>query len=174
MASGLRGLRAVSKCVVEGPPTLAGSGRWLVRLSLQIQAAGEFVPALTRWCMLVDQAYPGGPIELYPAAHEGIAVTFPHQERNEPDDDGRGWRRGKLCLDSPFRVDRHATVVRDPFGDAEARLRWHAERAVQWLEAAASGQLVAVGIPSSFLHARSGPSRRGSTAALFTMRRLHP
>jgi hypothetical protein len=37
--------------------------------------------------------------------------------------------------------------VRDPFGDAEARLRWHAERAVQWLEAAASGQLLAVGHP---------------------------
>jgi hypothetical protein len=38
-------------------------------------------------------------------------------------------------------------LARDPFGDAEARLHWHVERALKWLDAAATGTLLAPGDP---------------------------
>jgi hypothetical protein len=144
--TGLRSLATLHGCVVEDRPTPAGDG-WIVRLSLEAENADEFVPAKTRWCVRLDDAYPAGSIAFYPASVEGLAVTFPHQERNEADRDGRGYRGGKLCLDSPFRGERLRTAVRDPFGDAEGRLRWHVERALTWLDAAATGTLLAPGDP---------------------------
>lgn len=144
--TGLRNLATLHGCVIEDRPTPAGDG-WIVRLSLEADNADEFVPATTRWCVRLDDAYPAGSIAFYPASVEGLAVTFPHQERNEADRDGRGHRGGKLCLDSPFRGERLRTVARDPFGDAEARLRWHVERALTWLDAAATGTLLAPGDP---------------------------
>lgn len=146
--SALRSIEAVAGCVSEGPPTFAASARrWFLPLTLRIGNAGAFVPAVTRWCVGIDQAYPSGSIEFFPAARDGITATFPHQERNEPEAHGHDWRRGKLCLDSPFRGERHRAAVRDPFGDAEARLRWHVQRALQWLDAAARGALLAPGDP---------------------------
>lgn len=142
----LRNLTALRGCVVEDRPALAALG-WIVWLSLEAESAGAFVPTRTRWCVQLDRSYPAGSIAFYPASIGGLAVTFPHQERNEPDRDGRGYRSGKLCLDSPFRGDRLRTLVRDPFGDADNRLRWHVERALKWLEAAATGTLLAPGDP---------------------------
>jgi hypothetical protein len=142
----LRSLVGVQGCVVEGRPTF-GAPVWTVHLMLAAKSAGPFVPATTHWRVKLDSAYPAGAIGFYPAPVGGLAVTFPHQERNEPDRDGRGYRSGKLCLDSPFRGERIRTVSRDPFGDAEARLRWHVERALEWLDAAAMGTLLAHGDP---------------------------
>lgn len=145
---GLRRVRLLSACEVEGAPKFdASSKRWIVTMSLKIERSGEFVGTRTRWCVLVDGTYPYGAVAFYPATEAGLTVTFPHQERNHVDRERRGWRGGKLCLDSPFRGERRPTSARDPVGDAEARLRWHVERALDWLDAAARNQLLAVGDP---------------------------
>ena len=97
----LRSLTGLRGCVVEGRPALAAPG-WIVCLSLEAENAGALVPTTTRWCVQLDRTYPASSIGFYPASIGGLAVTFPHQERNEADRDGRGYRSGKLCLDSPF------------------------------------------------------------------------
>ena len=76
-----------------------------------------------------------------------MTATFPHQSRNVPCRDRLAWREGRLCLDTPLGGERRVVVVRDPVGDADQRLRWHAERALEWLHRAANDQLLAVGDP---------------------------
>jgi len=144
----LRGLRGVTACIVEdGPKFHAGNKRWVITLSLQREVGAPFVGKSTRWCVLLDEIYPFGRVLFYPASDGGLKATFPHQDRNTPDRHGQGWRGGKLCLDTPFAGERRVTVVRDPVGDAETRLRWHVERAIEWLRRAASNRLLAPGDP---------------------------
>ncbi|WP_437999683.1 ThiF family adenylyltransferase [Sorangium sp. So ce185] len=116
--------------------------------------------------MLIDEIYPSGSIAFYPAAEGGLTSTFPHQERNAADRQRRGWRDGKLCLDAPFGGERRPTVVRDPIGDADARLRWHVERALHWLQRAADGQLLATGDPFEL------PALRHTTARAWLRQRV--
>lgn len=145
---GLRCIRSLPACEVEGEPRFnAAAKRWIVEMSLRIEHTGPFVGTSTKWCVLLDVTYPFGRVAFHPASDGGITVTFPHQERNAIDRECRGWRGGKLCLDSPFRGERRPTSARDPVGDAEARLRWHVERALDWLDSAAAGRLLATGDP---------------------------
>ncbi len=145
---GITRARAVGSCTIERAPTYDDkTKRWIVVIWLQIERAGTFVSTLTKWCVLIDETYPYGGIGFYPAAEGGITSTFPHQARNILDGKEKGWRQGKLCLDSPFRGERLKTNARDPVGDADERLRWHVERALAWLRAAAKGKLLGDGDP---------------------------
>lgn len=143
---GLRGLRGIDACVVEDVPTFhADVKQWGVTFSLRREAGARFIGTSTRWYALIDEGYPFGGIAIHPATEGGIAATFPHQSRNTASREGRGWRGGKLCLDSPFGGERRLTLVRDPVGDADIRLRWHVDRALVWLDRAASDELLATG-----------------------------
>lgn len=145
---GLRGLRGVAACAVEdGPRFNEQVKRWVLTVTLRRDVGAEFVGAATQWCVLLDETYPFGRVSFYPGAKGGMTATFPHQSRNEPSRDRRGWREGRLCLDTPLGGERRVVVVRDPVGDADQRLRWHAERAVEWLHRAANDQLLAAGDP---------------------------
>ena len=145
---GLRCAQALSECKAEGAPRFdALAKRWIVTIILRIGSAGPFVGTSTKWRVLLEDTYPYGSISFYPSDEGGLTATFPHQERNHGDKDGRGWRGGKLCLDSPFRGERRPVAARDPVGDADARLRWHVERALDWLDSAAAGRLLAPGDP---------------------------
>ncbi len=148
IARGIRGLRAVAVCAVEdGPRFDEQAQRWVLTVTLRRDVGGEFVGISTRWCVLLDDTYPFGRVSFHPAAQGGMTATFPHQSRNAPGSDGRAWRAGRLCLDVPLSGERRAVVVRDPVGDADQRLRWHAERALEWLNRAARDQLLATGDP---------------------------
>jgi hypothetical protein len=145
---GLRGLCAVVACsVVDGPKFDEQAKRWVVRLLLRRDVGAEFIGVATLWCVLLDDSYPFGRVSFCPAAEGGLTATFPHQLRNAPNRDRRAWRDGRLCLDMPLGGERRVVVVRDPVGDADQRLRWHAERALEWLDRAANNQLVAAGDP---------------------------
>ncbi|MBL8601044.1 MAG: ThiF family adenylyltransferase [Myxococcales bacterium] len=145
---GIRGLRAVAVCAVEdGPRFNEQAKRWALTVTLRRDVGGEFVGLSTRWCVLLDDTYPFGRVSFYPAAQGGMTATFPHQSRNAPGSDRRAWREGRLCLDVPLGGERRVVVVRDPVGDADQRLRWHAERALEWLHRAANDQLLAAGDP---------------------------
>jgi hypothetical protein len=135
-------------CVVEDAPEFHKQvDRWVVRLTLRCDAGAEFVRTVTSWCVVLESTYPFGRISFHPAAEGGITATFPHQSRNTHTGDRRGWRDGRLCLDMPFGGERRLVVIRDPVGDAEERLRWHVERAVEWLHRAANDKLLAPGDP---------------------------
>jgi hypothetical protein len=150
---GIRGLTAVAACTVTDSPTLdRQTSRWVVRLTLTCETESEFVATSTCWCLLVDDAYPFGRVSIYPAADGGMTTTFPHQSRNTLGDNRRAWREGLLCLDAPLGGERRVVLIRDPVGDAEQRLRWHAERALEWLRRAANGQLLAASDPFELPH----------------------
>ena len=145
---GLRGLQSVAGCVVEeGPVFHMDAKLWVIKFSLKCDTGSRFIGISTPWCALVGEGYPFGEIAVHPATEGGITVTFPHQLRNTPSRERRDWRGGKLCLDSPFGGERRLTLVRDPVGDAETRLRWHVERALVWLHHAAKEHLLATGDP---------------------------
>jgi hypothetical protein len=144
----MRGLRGIDACVVvDGPKFDADEKRWVIAFTLRRGVGVRFIGAVTRWFAIADESYPFGAISVYPASKNGIAATFPHQSRNTPNRGRKPWRGGKLCLDSPFGGERLLTVVRDPVGDAETRLRWHVDRAVEWVRRAANGNLLATGDP---------------------------
>jgi hypothetical protein len=133
--------------VEHGPKFDEQAKRWVVRLTLRRDVGAEFLGVATRWCVLLDDTYPFGRVSFYPTAEGGLTATFPHQSRNAPSRDRRAWRDGRLCLDMPFGGERRVVFVRDPVGDADQRLRWHAERALEWLHRAANDQLLAAGDP---------------------------
>jgi hypothetical protein len=145
---GLRGLSSIAACSVEADPRFdVRVKQWVVEIVLRQEFGAEFIGVSTRWCVLLDASYPFGRISFHPAAEGGITATFPHQSRNTPSHERHGWREGRLCLDTPFGGERRVVLVRDPVGDADQRLRWHTERALEWLRRAASNQLLAAGDP---------------------------
>ncbi len=106
--------------------------------------ASEYVPLVTDWCVLVSEVYPSGDINFYPSAKNGLTVTFQHQNYNG--DSVQEWRTGKLCLDTPVRSLGRVYDNDEPF-DAGVRLRWHVERALQWLVLASRDELAEIGDP---------------------------
>ncbi|MNR75530.1 Molybdopterin-synthase adenylyltransferase [compost metagenome] len=158
LAVGLRSLRAQPSCAITGEVIFQPeSQQWAIPVTLEISAAGEFVEKKTHWYFLVDATYPYGGIGVYPAIKDGLIATFPHQSRNSAYSKQVPWRSGKLCLDSPFRGERRTTVIVDPVGDADERLRWHAQRALMWLEAASTNRLLALGDPFELPERPSDP-----------------
>ena len=117
------------------------------------------IPACTHWYVLAEAAYPWGTIKLHPAAEGGLTTTFPHQNINTRGNDALPWRDGDICLDSSVHVlGRHGHDP-EPF-DADLRLRWRIGRALDWLRAAAHGELALPGEPfelPAFPVARDAP-----------------
>jgi hypothetical protein len=133
--------------VEDGPKFNEQAKRWVLTITIRRDVGAEFIGVASRWCVLLDDTYPFGRVSFYPAAEGGLTATFPHQSRNMPGPDRRAWREGRLCLDVPLGGERRVVVVRDPVGDADQRLRWHAERALEWLNRAANDKLLAAGDP---------------------------
>lgn len=164
LLSGIQNLRSVTGCVVEGETFFdITASRWVVVVGLAISASSEHVASRTRWCILIDE-YPWGSISFYPSSRDGIVSTFPHQEYNTTRREHPAWKSGKLCLDSPFGYERFRNEVRDPVGQADSRLAWHAERAIAWLSAAAKGTLIGDGdpfeVPTWHISASPEPKKR--------------
>jgi ThiF family/Prokaryotic E2 family A len=126
----------------------AQSGQWTLEISLDIGAnASEDVPSETRWYVVSSSSYPDGRIEIYPARSGGITTTFPHQSHNSLSrEEDRAWTRGNLCLTHPAAGVLRKMSQSEPM-DADTRLRWRIERALEWLELAASENLSKPGDP---------------------------
>lgn len=122
-------------------------GRWMLhcRLSPSI-ATTPFVPASSEWYLLAEPSYPWGTIGMYPAKRHGLVATFPHQEYNGAGEADRPWRDGKPCLTIDVRALGRAAGDAEPH-DAHERLRWHVQRALDWLRCAASDTLSSPGEP---------------------------
>jgi hypothetical protein len=120
--------------------------QWVLHLELEAPTEAAQVPRLTDWVVVVDDTYPLGEIEFFPAATDrGLQATFPHQRANTRDPK-LPFRDGKLCLDRPGHVVDPFALGREPRRPG-SRLRWHVERALAWLAAAARDELLRPGDP---------------------------
>lgn len=118
---------------------------WALPLRLQVEApSSSEEPSRADWYMLIDERFPFGKVELFPARTGGLTGTRPHQERNSAGDTALPWTEGSMCVKSPtFIHGRHGDDP-DPLGEPH-RLRWYAERARLWLEDAVAGTLLREG-----------------------------
>jgi len=115
--------------------------KWVLECELRITSAPAAIPQATTWFVLIPEAYPSGDIDIYPAKASGVNKTFHHQNLNIDGDKSVQWRKGKICVNTPFgSLGRHG-YDSEPVGGDE-RLCWHIKRAYEWLEAANSGQLI--------------------------------
>ena len=120
--------------------------RWFLRCRLSVNTADGLLPPKTDWCVVIEDRDPGGDVSIYPAAVGGIKATFPHQLHNDPPEDSRPWRTGKICTTTPESVLGRLAQSEEPLG-LEDRLVWHVHRALWWIKLAAEGKLAGGGAP---------------------------
>lgn len=106
----------------------------------------ELVPPVTEWWVTLQRSYPHGKIVFYPANVNGLALTFPHQRYNGREHPSAPWRTGEICLQFPVFTFGKLALDPDPIGHPN-RLAWYFGRAIEWLKAAADGNLLAKGDP---------------------------
>lgn len=142
---GRRALEGMSNVEMTGPLAFhEGEGCWYIPLRLTIADSTAHVPSQTMWFALLEPEYPSGRVHLLPARVGGLVANFRHMENNL---DGSGeWRLGSPCLDRPGRWLGSRDLVFQPTS-ADELLRWHVERALEWLSAAARNQLTDVSEP---------------------------
>jgi len=93
------------------------------------------------WYLTVDDFYPLGSIDIYPAKDKGIIGTFPHQSYNHEGEPSLPWRTGKICVNTQAKViGRHGYDV-EPYS-VEDRLLWNCQRAIEWVRSASKGELL--------------------------------
>jgi hypothetical protein len=123
-----------------------GWQRWALQIRLRPDTESQSdVPMESTWFVLAEQTFPGGMLPFLPAQENGLTVTFRHQRYNGVARDAP-WRRGEICLED-FRGSLGRAGLEDEPEAASTRLRWRAERALEWLIAAAEETLVPVGAP---------------------------
>lgn len=132
------------------------------RLTVDVPAQSP-IPATTDWYIVVDAAYPWGGIKFYPAKCHGLTGTFPHQMYNAPGDDDLPWRTGDICLATGVRALGRHGYDHEPY-DADERLHWHVQRALDWLNAAAHGRLAPSDEPFELPHFPGVASRTMTVA----------
>ncbi len=121
--------------------------KWVLRCRLTVDITPtDFLPRVTEWHLLVDPSYPWGTIKLYPDKEHGLKATFPHQLFNGDCKTGKPWRTGEMCVSTALHILGRQGLDIEPY-NADQRLRWHLERALQWLVAASKNDLVQEGDP---------------------------
>ncbi len=103
------------------------------------------------WYLLVDESYPRGRIDIYPAKEGGIIDTYPHQSYNHEGYPDLPWRAGNICTNMQTKIiGRHGYDV-EPY-TVEERLLWHCQRAVEWVRCASKGELILPDEPFELPH----------------------
>lgn len=142
---GRRALDGFSDVELRGPLSwVAGEARWMLPLRLRANTSGSVIPEWTEWCVLVDDTYPDGSIDVLPSKQGGLPGTWPHQRLNREGPAANPWREGRLCLQTGLFALGLRGHHAEPWG-AATRLPWYVQRARQWLEDAASDRLLAPG-----------------------------
>ena len=111
---------------------------WYLHLKIAIEYKTTYFPQISQWYIVVDSNYPNGKIKVYPDVKNSITVTLYHQANNSKIERNGLWRKGALCLE----VNTISTFQSEPYS-VDERLLYHVKRAINWLELAAKGQLVA-------------------------------
>lgn len=111
---------------------------WYLHLNIAIEYKTTYFPRISQWYIVVDSNYPKGKIKIYPDVKNSITVTLYHQANNSRIERNGLWRKGALCLE----VNTISTFQSEPYS-VDERLLYHVKRAINWLQLAAKGQLVA-------------------------------
>ncbi len=111
---------------------------WYLHLNIAIEYKTTYFPRISQWYIVVDSNYPKGKIKIYPDVKNSITVTLYHQANNSKIEKNGLWRKGALCLE----VNTISTFQLEPYS-VDERLLYHVKRAINWLQLAAKGQLVA-------------------------------
>lgn len=111
---------------------------WYLHLNIAIEYKTTYFPQISQWYIIVDSNYPKGKIKVYPDVKNSLTVTLYHQANNSKIERNGLWRKGALCLE----VNTISTFQSEPYS-VDERLLYHVKRAINWLELAAKGQLVA-------------------------------
>lgn len=116
------------------------SKQWyiLFKISVSITLNTE-IPKESMWYITCSDDYPNGEVNVYPAIEGGISATFNHQSNNGITCSNGLWRKGKLCIKSPY--DSILIDQTEP-QNFEDKLLWNAQRAVGWVQAAALNELI--------------------------------
>ncbi len=171
----LRGVSALgaSECVeLKGAPEwYERDGRWALQLCLVADVAQNgLVPSETHWWVTMAHHYPLGVIKVYPDKRRGITQTFHHQMHNGKGSPDLPWRAGDICVVDPSSsLPRFGDSASEPW-TAEGRLRWHVERALEWLRLASRGELVHEGDPFELpdFGTRTGVASSPSTSVAYS------
>src|SRR3989338_2522538 len=152
----LEGIKGVT--LLEDFQWIEKCKRWCLRCRLRIDGNGTaFAPKETDWHVLIEPSYPWGYLRLHPSKERGLTHTFPHQWHNAEGKENVPWREGFLCLDTAvYAIGRHG--FDDQPYEPETRLLWHMQRALEWLEAASTDQLLPPGEPFELPQFHSGAS----------------
>jgi hypothetical protein len=120
--------------------------RWVLYCELTIAEYKEnpFVPQSTNWYVIAETDYPFSGISFLPSKINGIAHTFQHQRNNSKLPDDLPWRWRSICLDLNIKALGRFFNETEPFS-TEERLAWYFGRALNWLKAAANGELAKEG-----------------------------
>lgn len=121
--------------------------KWILHFRLTIPVGSQFINKETEWFVAIDDDYPLGTINFYPAMKNGIDVTFPHQMYNGLGKDAsQQWLEGNICCKTPW-----GRLIRNGFDweptHASERLMWNFERAREWLVTASKNELLRPGDP---------------------------
>lgn len=148
LRQGRRALDGIPACAILNDLAWDPKQRvWTVQLRLRPgHAPTDHVPASTDWFLHLASDYPASGVHLYPAKDGGLAATFHHQDPNTTGAMDSGWRDGKICTDTGVRALGRHGYDEEP-RNADDRARWHVLRALDWLVAAATGDLIRPGEP---------------------------
>jgi len=121
--------------------------RWHIPFRARLSAEPiDVMPEWTAWHLVLWPVAGGVDMDIYPAVEGGIEGTFSHQEFNAPWPDDRPWTKGKPCLERPAAIFRREGWSGEPL-DLDGRIAWRLERLLDWIDAAATDELVAPGDP---------------------------
>jgi hypothetical protein len=150
LRAALRALRIIPDFQILGEWQLHGD-RWGLHCRTRIQPPQSSpIRASTDWYVLVDRSYPWGRIDVFPARVNGITGTFHHQRFNEDvHPDNHPWKTGNICVAQQGFVLGRFGAEPEPMDASgpHCRLAWHVRRTFDWLNAAATDQLVQPGDP---------------------------
>ena len=136
--------------------------KWIILVEIYLpEIVSEFIPQRTNLYILIDNNYPFGNIDFFPAKENSITCTFPHQ-LNNISVEGLKWRKGKICLQTPFYSFGNI-VNDDEFYDEYSRLKRYCLRAIEWLKSATNNQLLKKGDDFELPDWNAGNSKNGIT-----------
>jgi len=119
---------------------------WILHFTLTCDIPPhDYMPAKTNWYAVISSSYPFGKIKFYPDKNGGVIHTFQHQAYNKPSTKFP-WREGDICINTPLIKWGRELFKEEPM-EPHARLKWHMERTISWITAAAKNELTITGEP---------------------------
>jgi hypothetical protein len=122
---------------------------WALPLKIKLDVLpSDFVSEVTEWILTIDFSSDlWGEVKIYPSLGEqAVSTTFQHQQFNGSKHSSLPCRSGNICTNSWLQgmSSLHTAGGHVPV-DTIGRIVWHTQRAIEWINQAAEGNLSKVG-----------------------------